>query len=391
MSRLTSLSALIPVLLAGCNAASDSGNSSPAPAAAATRTTTVAASVPAPQPVVASAPAPQQPVAVDPYSYTMTDLGNMTAYGLDDQDNVVGEVYTDNLHAAILPYNGTLTILPDSGYSTAHASNQGIVVGFSGADPAQWQNNAVAALGVRGEAYGVNASDAVIGTVLVPDGAYNTQHGTIWSGGTSADLGQASDGRALNNLGNATGIVTSTDTGLSYAFYYDGSTVASLGTLPCDSSTTFGSQGFGINNNNAIVGDSCAGDVVTDPLSGQPSVPTHAFLYLNGVFTDLGTLETDAYAPASSSSANAINDLNETVGGSDATRAANAPNNVQHAFVYTNALYDLNTLLATPNTGVILTNAVSINCNSDIVANGLNVSDGTYHAYLLVRVGSRRC
>jgi probable HAF family extracellular repeat protein len=84
-----------------------------------------------------------------------------------------------------------------------------------------------------------------------------------------------------------------------HAFLFDNGVITDLGTLPGDAS----SQAAAINDHGQIVGTSSTA-------SGQ----THAFLYENGVMTDLGTLPGDA-----SSQAAAINDHGQIVGTSAAT------------------------------------------------------------------------
>jgi probable HAF family extracellular repeat protein len=91
-------------------------------------------------------------------------------------------------------------------------------------------------------------------------------------------------------------------------------------------------------------------------VSGQ-----HAFLYVSGAFTDLGTLS------GGSSVAYAINDSNQIVGASDG-----------HAFLYQNGVMtDLNSLID-PALGITLTQSRAIARIGYIVA---DASNG--HSYLL--------
>ena len=72
----------------------------------------------------------------------------------------------------------------------------------------------------------------------------------------------------------------------SAQLHYNAVDIGSLG----DSSTT----AYGINNSGQVVGESSVGNFICH----------HAFLYTNGIMTDLGTLS----GPANSSTAYAIND-----------------------------------------------------------------------------------
>jgi len=132
-------------------------------------------------------------------------------------------------------------------------------------------------------------------------------------------------------------------------------TVTSLGSFE-DSGY---SQALGINN---------SGDVVGSAQTAQPATYTnqdgvsHAFLYHQGVMTDLGTLadDTDSYASS-------INDKGQIIGTS--THSYNSG----RAFLYQDGqIYDLNTLLdptSAPAGSIELKQAVSINSKGWIVAN----------------------
>jgi probable HAF family extracellular repeat protein len=135
-----------------------------------------------------------------------------------------------------------------------------------------------------------------------------------------------------------------------------------FGPLPphSDDFWTNTSAAYGISNINQVVG-----------AFGATSL-SHAFLYANGVVTDLGTLG------GSKSEALGVNDSGVAVG--DSQFAANNTNT--HAFVYmTGTMYDLNNLIPA-NSGWVLTNATGINDVGEIVGYGTNPS-GQADSFLL--------
>jgi probable HAF family extracellular repeat protein len=106
-----------------------------------------------------------------------------------------------------------------------------------------------------------------------------------------------------------------------------------LGTLPGGA----GSTATGINASGQIVG-----------YSGTADVSNHAFLYSNGIMTDLGTLG------GNSSAATAINSHGEVVGYADSASGT-------HAFLYFNGvMIDLDSLLPTnPERAFRFANAIN--------------------------------
>jgi probable HAF family extracellular repeat protein len=123
-------------------------------------------------------------------------------------------------------------------------------------------------------------------------------------------------------------------------------------------------------------------DEVVGSFSGADGVTT-ALSYRDGVIKPLGSLDNQ---PTSNSQANSINDHGEIVGWSDLHLAAGQAS-VPRAFVYrrgrmANLMSDLDTADPAAQTAV-LTNAVAINCDGWIVANGFDSVTGADHAYLL--------
>jgi probable HAF family extracellular repeat protein len=131
------------------------------------------------------------------------------------------------------------------------------------------------------------------------------------------------------------------------------------------------SSANGVNKLDEVVGSSTVGPA------------SHAFLYRNGKMRDLGTLANDA---GLNSDADGINDDGEIVGWSDVRLLANRV--VQRAFVASGGRMSNLTSLIDPRSqlrgSVKLTEAVAINCNGWIAANGYDVATGAVHAYLLL-------
>ena len=121
-------------------------------------------------------------------------------------------------------------------------------------------------------------------------------------------MNEASSATGINKHGQIVG-QASTLSGDKHAFLYENGIMTDLGTLPGDTS----SSAAAINDRGQIVGT-----------SGFPG--EHAFLFDNGVMIDLGTLP-----GGTSSGATAINNHGQVVGSSTATNALN------HATLWTPA------------------------------------------------------
>lgn len=131
---------------------------------------------------------------------------------------------------------------------------------------------------------------------------------------------------------------------------------------------TYASQANAFNGSGQIVG------VIY--FSGLPS---HAALYSNGVWTDLG-----AFPGASATSATGINLAGQIVGTAFFPQVSyHPPIPGKHVpfIVSSGALVDLNTLIPA-NTGFKLTDALGINGSGQIVCDATN-SSGVTHAVLL--------
>jgi probable HAF family extracellular repeat protein len=168
----------------------------------------------------------------------------------------------------------------------------------------------------------------------------------------------------INNSGEIVGGVN-VNGGSPHAFVYRNGLTTDLGTLS-DSM----SEATGINNRGDVVG--YVGDGFTSPL-GEGILSSHLFLYHHGLMRDLGTLG-GRYCTA-----RAINDVGEIVGWSTITTSNAEP----HAFLYSNGtMTDLGTLGgAPPSSGPPTgTSALSINNWGEIV--GSSTTTNGVHAFI---------
>jgi probable HAF family extracellular repeat protein len=260
------------------------------------------------------------------------------AFGVNDAGQVVGEVdlpgtyvvhgfvYQDGVLTELLPLGGS-----NLAYCTAFAvNNAGQVVGYSNTGTGVthavlWENGVATDLGALGgngdsQATGINDAGQVAGSTDV-SGAPG-YHAFRYSGGVMQDLGTLPDydgsvGQAINAAGQVVGYAFRLQQGfVDHAFLYDGTQMYDLGTLPGQ----LQSEALGINSFGQVVGWSGKG--------AGFSTKSHAFLYTDGVMTDLNTL-----IPADSGwklmQATAINDAGQIVG-----YGINA-DNATHAFLLT--------------------------------------------------------
>ena len=220
------------------------------------------------------------------------------------------------------------------------------------------------AINSKGDAVGVSLGAA--------GGSISTDtHAALFSGGAVVDLGTLggnnSEALGINDAGIIVGDAqTSSVTGQStqsHAFYYDG-TMHDLGLLPGGT----GSSATAINASGTIVGQ-----------SGLNGASTHAVVWAkagNGSYAiqDLGSL---APLAGNYSRANAINSSGQIVG------ISGTPQNGQTAFIYKNGVMtDLNSLLPA-GSSITLYEATAINDYGQILAYSLNYATSVRTTYVL--------
>jgi len=290
--------------------------------------------------------------------------------GISGLGQVVGDSRTANgfIHA-FLYSNGVIAdsgTLPGGTRSTAVAVNDsGQVTGYSSTSgPAVnhafvYSNGILTDLGVlRGGnfsfANSINDSGQVTGKANI-DGV---DHAFLYARGSMIPIiGAESDGTGINALGQITGQVA-TASGFFHAFIYSNGVITELGTLG-----GLSSFGAAINSHGQVTG-----------YSALFKGPDHAFLYSRGRMIDLGTLG------GAVSRGEGLNDSGEVVG---ASLIHDGP---QHAFLYNNgAMIDLNSAIVNSLDGFTLMDAPGINDHGQIVATGLDVN-GREQALLLTPV-----
>jgi probable HAF family extracellular repeat protein len=206
----------------------------------------------------------------------------------------------------------------------------------------------------------INRFGDIVGYTTYDLNNLNSFHAFRYTKGQMHEIADLNQALAINNRGDIAGW-TFNDSALPQPTAIVDGQLVIIDTLG-------GSRGMarGINNNQSIVGSSLVSD---DP------IVSHAFLWQNGILTDLGTLGGGTLSGrADVSDALAINDSGDIVGVSQ---------DLSHAFLYQGGrMYDLNELVQLPTNCDYIWSATAINNRGDIV--GYCVSgDGRAEAILL--------
>jgi probable HAF family extracellular repeat protein len=302
--------------------------------------------------------------------YTITEIGTLggtisSARGINAAGQVAGTARVSAGHRHAFRYSGgVMTDLGTLGGTEsvgAAINDAGQVTGWSrqGNETLRaylYSGGTIGDLGTLGgtssQAWAINNGGQVAGFARRTD---DVTHAFLWTNGTMLDLGKphgtGSRAFGMNDLGDVVGeILTSTD---SRPFLYSGGTMSDFGT-PLGWTSARAND---INNLGQIVGYAVQ----------QPGGSSHAFLYHNGVATDLGTL-------GSYSIAQAINQNGQIVG-----QAGTG------AFLYSGGqMLDLSTLLVN-GSGWTLTSADGINDVGQIVGYGTNPA-GQTRGFLLTPI-----
>ncbi|MDZ8262615.1 hypothetical protein [Nostoc sp. ChiQUE01b] len=309
--------------------------------------------------------------------YSVTDLGALTgdpfSYAQDINDS--GEVIINSSgdsFSSFLYSNGSLkkiSPLPgDNGIAVESINNLGQVVGNSGSENHAfiYSGGTTQSLGFNGIPYAINDSSEVVGGTsgggIFPELAFPYGAAFLYSNGTTTiinnNLEENYIAYGINNRSQVVGIFGSP----SRAFLYDNGIITNIGTLPGDNY----SSALDINDSGQMIGIS--------GLSEGENIST--FLYSSSTgLQDIGRLSpTDLFI------GQGINNLGQVVGYSRTNDAG--------ALLYSdNTLYNLNDLIAPgSDAGLTLTQAFDININGQIV--GIGAVNNEFHAFLLTPVSS---
>jgi probable HAF family extracellular repeat protein len=299
--------------------------------------------------------------------------GDLSAAGINDHEQIAGEqVDADGIFPLEWTPNGGVVVLPTSTLGMATA------IGNNGDIAGNIDNGHADNLAVRW--VGPTHQEEFIGVLW--EYPYPPGYGTSASS-------------AINNLGHVTGVSdagegTDPNTAVSFgvhAFLYTGpGENRDLGALALSGDGSDDSEGYGINDVDEVVGASTTA-IPARNSSNQPcpncGVASHAFLWRAGKMTDLGNL---ASIPGWDSRAESINNSGEIVGWSDSIVNGTS---THRAFLYVGGrMLNLQFYVHARDPNVRLTEAVGINCEGWIVANGFNVgSPDVSRAYLLIPRG----
>jgi uncharacterized membrane protein len=367
-------------------------------------------------------------------SYTSVEIrspagasGNVTASGINRYGDIIG-TYSSAAGAnpatagGFVYYHrtGSEVILTGSGAPSNGSiapngiNDQDLVVGLQegptiGVEPVEWSKNggmAILPANTLALASGVDDKGNVIGNI---DNGHADNLAVIWTGPSHqmSDLGvlwvdptlpdyATSTASALNGQDHVTGSSsagrgTTVDDAQPFgvhAFLYRGGKMQDLGALAPNAPDNF-SEGLGINNLDEVVGSSSTTIPAVNSL-GQAcpdcGVASHAFAWRAGKMTDLGDL---AGIPGWDSQADAVDDQGEIVGWSDSNVNGSS---THRAFLEVGGkMLNLQFYVFDRDPNVRLTEAVGINCEGWIVANGFNVKTPNIgRAYLLIPRGAAR-
>jgi probable HAF family extracellular repeat protein len=304
-------------------------------------------------------------------------LEGFAVYGISDFDKIAGEMVNPvtGPEAVVWSKNGGVEVLPADTFSEASAvSDDGDVAG--------------------------NIDNGHADNLAVMWSSKPTLHmiplGVLWEDPAVPDYA-TSAAAAINGLSHVAGLSTAgegTDPNTAqafgiHAFLYRAGKMLDLGALALSGDGSDDSEGYGINDLDEVVGFSTTAFPAKNSLGAtcpNCGVATHAFLWRAGKMQDLGTL---AGVAGWDSKADSINDRGEIVGWSDSKVSGVA---TQRAFLYTGGeMLNLQFYIHDRDPNVRLTEAVGINCEGWIVANGYDVTTPNQsRVYLLVREGAPR-
>jgi probable HAF family extracellular repeat protein len=254
---------------------------------------------------------------------TLTNLGAPIgataswAWGINDTGVIAGSAIVSGQGVAFVYQNGTYTTLPTLGGNSGGArdiNNSGLVTGNAALpgnstshafryDPASGVMSDLGTLGgSNSTGYAINANGWVVGTSDRSLASFTTQAFLARPGRTMFGLslgGDFSAGYGINSVGKVVGQSSLlNNNNARHAFLFTGEAVLDLGTLGGTQATA-----YAINDSDVVVGSSLTATNAT----------FHAFIYQNGVMTNLNSL----LAPNSGwvlNEALAINNTGQIVG-----------------------------------------------------------------------------
>ena len=298
---------------------------------------------------------------------SINDLG--TFGGNDSSANAVnnrGQVVGEALNAIPDPYTGVFLI---PGATQVHAFRWTKSRALQDLGTLGGTDSAAFSINDRGQISGWSFTNT---TVNSSTGA-PTMDPFLWADGRMVDLGTLGGtfGKSfsLNNRGQVAGSSYLAGDQSCHPFLWADGRMVDLGTLGGDSG-----QAFFVNDDGEVVG---AANLPGALGCDQLDTPGHAFLWKNGVMTDLGAPDNDPCSVA-----DAINAKHQIVGfGWDCQN--NFPSGY-HASLSEDGepMLDLNTLIP-PNLGLQLSWAAYINDHGEIAAVG-TLSNGDIHAFVLI-------
>jgi probable HAF family extracellular repeat protein len=284
-----------------------------------------------------------------------TDLGTFGAFGalamgINDANRAVLMLDTSsvtNPEATALYKAGTLSMVNGITVGTGHLeiNDSNAVLGYSNT---------------------TNDATLSVGGTLIDLGSL-AGHGSVGMGISNHGLvvGYSNTGRTVSTTGNAPfGPAASAPLAVAHAFLYQNHQMAGLPTLGGDDAIATAVNGIGV-----VVGYS----------QTKGDTATHVFSYANGKLHDLGAPKgsDDAWATA-------INASNVVVG----DFRVSPTSTTQHAFIYVDGIMtDLNSLIP-KNSGYTLIDATSISNNGQIVVNAINNKSGEEQALILSPVAA---
>lgn len=324
--------------------------------------------------------------ATAPQAYDLTDLGTLGgavsyAYDLNDAAQVVGYSTTGFQTRAFLWQNGQMTNLGAlySNFSAAYAVNG---LGHAVGNSAQSNGNPRAAMWRDGKiidltpdvavyesswASGINDAGKWIGSVQLEE--MPPWHGFVAQGFTRTPLGHLGGGSSfpsdINGAGQVAGssytMVVSEVEQIEHAFLWENGVLTDLGVLPNDVESTAAA----INSAGVVVGSSSRTNTVTFQESHRP------FIYENGSMIAIP-------APSADAQAADINDSGVVVG----TMKASGGLSQNHAWIYADGVVtNLNSLIPA-GSGLHLAFANAINKTGQIAGIAVD-AQGFSHGFLL--------